>query len=400
MNRTIPILALIAALAPIAPALQAGEASREAREIAAEAMLVDTHIDVPYRLLDDYEDVTTATERGEFDYPRAVRGGLDVAFMSIYVPAEYQDTGDAGAHAERLIEMVEDIAARAPDRIAVVASVAEAERAKRDGRIAFALGMENGAPLEGDLDRLRDFAERGIRYITLTHSRPNHISDSSYDLERPWRGLSPFGKELVTEMNRLGVMIDVSHVSDEAFWQVMELSAVPVLATHSSARHFTPGFERNMSDDMIRAVAENGGVVQVNFGSTFLTAKANAWWAEFKEHRSEWLAEQGLDDDSAEADAFQAGYRAAHPYPYAGLDDVLDHIDHIVAIAGIEHVGIGSDFDGVGDSLPIGLKDVADFPNLVQGLLDRGYARADIEKILGGNTLRVWRAAEAYAASD
>lgn len=377
----------------------AAEASKQARELAARALIVDTHIDVPYRLQEDYEDVTAATGRGDFDHPRARAGGLDVAFMSIYIPAEYQETGGAKELADELIGMVEALAARAPDKFAVVASAAAAERARRAGRIALALGMENGAPIEGDLDKLRYFADRGIRYVTLTHSKANHIADSSYDLERPWRGLSPFGRELIGEMNRLGVMIDVSHVSDEAFWQVVELSRVPVIASHSSARHFTPGFERNMSDDMIRALAENGGTVQINFGSTFLTNKANAWWNEFKEHRDAWLAAQGFEGDAAAAEAFEAGYRAAHPFPYAGLGDVLDHIDHVVKIVGIDHVGIGSDFDGVGDSLPAGLKSVADFPNLVQGLMDRGYSRRDIEQILGGNLMRVWRANETYSAS-
>jgi len=172
---------------------------------------------------------------------------------------------------------------------------------------------------------------------------------------------------------------------------------VPLVATHSSARHFTPGFERNLSDDMIRALAQKGGVVQINFGSTFVTARANAWYTEFTSHRDQWLKAQGLEDDEAAAQAFEAGYNAAHPFPFATLDDVLDHFDHVVKIAGIDHVGIGSDYDGVGDSLPVGLKSVADYPRLVQGLLDRGYDRDAIRKVLGGNMLRVWRAAEAYA---
>lgn len=394
MNRSIPYLAALLVLAGAAEAM--AEPSRQARALAERALIVDTHIDVPYRLQEEYQDVTVATAGGDFDYPRARAGGLDLAFMSIYIPADREGTGEAAPLADELIDSVEAIVAAAPNRFVIVSSTREALRAKQRGLIGLALGMENGAPLDGDLGRLAHFVERGIRYITLAHSRSNHISDSSYDLNRQWRGLSPFGRELVVEMNRLGVMIDVSHISDDAFHQVVELSTVPVIASHSSARHFTPGFERNMSDDMIRALAANGGVIQINFGSTFLTTKANGWRTEFVAHREEWRA-RNADADGAAERAFEAGYRAAHPFPYATLEDVLDHIDHVVELVGIEFVGIGSDYDGVGDSLPVGLKDVASYPNLVQGLMDRGYARGDIEKILGGNLMRVWRAVEEHA---
>lgn len=395
MNRSIPYLTalLVCACASVAVA----EPSRQARTLAERALVVDTHIDVPYRLQEEYQDVTAATDGGDFDYPRARAGGLDLAFMSIYIPAELEGTGEAAALADELIDSVEAIAAAAPDRFAVVSSTREALRAKQRGLIGLALGMENGAPLAGDLERLHHYFARGIRYITLAHSKSNHIADSSYDLNRQWRGLSPFGRELVAEMNRLGVMIDISHVSDDAFRQVIELSTAPVIASHSSARHFTPGFERNMSDDMIRALAANGGVIQINFGSTFLTAKANGWRTEYSAHQSAWLEAQGLTGDDAAAEAFEAGYRAAHPFPYATLEDVLDHIDHIVELVGVDHVGIGSDYDGVGDSLPVGLKDASTYPNLVQGLLDRGYAPGDIEKVVGGNLMRVWRAVEEHA---
>jgi membrane dipeptidase len=293
--------------------------------------------------------------------------------------------------------MVEVLAARAPDIFMLVTSTADAERAHREGKVGLAMGMENGAPLAGDLAELERYAARGIRYITLAHSKSNHISDSSYDMERQWNGLSEFGKRLVPEMNRFGVMIDVSHISDEAFWEVIELSRTPVIASHSSARHFTPGFERNMGDDMIRALAAQGGVVQINFGSTFLTERANSWWNEYKAKRDAWLTERGLEDDADAAAGFYAGYTVHDPFPYATLGDVLDHIDHIVEIAGIDHVGIGSDFDGVGDSLPVGLKSPADFPALAAGLQARGHSDDDVAKILGGNLLRVWRANEEFA---
>lgn len=389
---------LILALA-LSTGASAADVSDKARRLADKLLIVDTHIDVPYRLEEKFENVAEATESGDFDYPRAQAGGLDVAFMSIYIPADKQDSDAATVLANKLIDDVEKIAKSAPGKFGMVSSSKAAREFAGSKRIAFALGMENGAPVR-TLEDLEHFHERGIRYITLTHSKSNHISDSSYDQDHQWHGLSPFGKELITAMNRTGVMVDISHVSDEAFWQALEISKVPLIATHSSARYLTPGFERNMSDDMIRAMAAKGGVIQINFGSTFVTERANAYYAEFKTYRDEWLKEKGLEDDDAAATAFYAGYQAAHPFPYATLDDVLDHFDHVVKVAGIDHVGIGSDYDGVGDSLPVGLKSVADYPRLVQGLLDRGYSETDIAKILGGNAMRVWQAAEDHAAAN
>jgi membrane dipeptidase len=258
--------------------------------------------------------------------------------------------------------------------------------------VSLALGMENGTPIEGKLENLQHFYNRGIRYITLAHSESNHIADSSYDLRRKWQGLSPFGKELIVAMNNLGMMIDISHVSDAAFYQTVAISKVPVIASHSSLRRYTPGFERNMDDDMLKALAQNGGVVQINFGSSFVTAMANQYGA----LRKAAAQQAGVPDN----DAFDLEFRKKHPYPFATLETVLDHIDHVVKLVGIDHVGIGSDYDGVGDSLPVGLKDVASYPNLIEGLLKRGYQDADIEKILSGNLLRVWREVEAYAAAQ
>ncbi len=368
-------------------------------ERAREHLIVDTHIDVPYRLHEKFEDVTAATASGDFDWPRAHAGGLDVAFMSIYIPAEHQGTPRAAELAEEMIGSVEAIVERAPDKFMLVKSTADAERAHRTGKVGLAMGMENGTPI-ADFERLEEYVERGIRYVTLTHGKVNHISDSSYDTERRWNGLSEFGKALIPEMNRLGVMVDISHVSDDAFWQALEVSQAPTIASHSSARHFTPGFERNMSDDMIRALAAKGGVIQINFGSTFLTERARDWWDVFKVHRDPWLEARGLTGNNAAADAFRAGYEVENPFPYASLDDVLDHIDHVVAIAGVDHVGIGSDYDGVGDTLPVGLKSVADFPNLVAGLYARGYSDDEVAKVLGGNLMRVWRANEEFASRN
>ena len=373
-------------------------ASQDPEALARRLLIVDTHIDVPYRLHREWQDVSRATPSGDFDHPRALAGGLDAAFMSIYIPARVDAGGGAEALADELIDLVEGIAQAAPDKFALATCADDLKRIKASGRIALPLGMENGAPVAGGFDKLRRFRERGIRYITLTHSKANAISDSSYDRFKRWQGLSSYGKELVAEMNRLGVMIDVSHLSDQAFWQVLELSQTPVIASHSSLRHFTPGFERNLSDTMVRALGERGGLVQISFGSVFLNAAAVAYRDAQNKALLAFAFRNHLGEDDPRLETFAERYRADHPYPYATLDEVLDHFDRAVALAGIDAVGIGSDFDGVGDSLPEGLKDVAAYPNLVRGLLERGYGQEDIGKMLSGNLLRVWRQVEAFAA--
>lgn len=389
----------LAAFLVLPPALAAEDSAAldAARRLARDGLIADTHIDVPYRLHDKWADVTRATADGDFDLPRARAGGLDVAFMSIYTPAELEQEGGSWQLANQLIDSVEAIAARAPADFAVVRSTKEIARNAGNGKVLLALGMENGSPIEGKLENLRHFFDRGVRYITLAHGKVNHISDSSYDTERRWDGLSPFGLEVVREMNRLGIMVDVSHLSDAAVVDVLAASSAPVIASHSSARHFTPGFERNLSDELIRAIARKGGVVQVNFGSAFLTARANAYSTRFQADRDKWAEETGKPKDGPEAERFEADYRERSPYPYSGVGDVADHIDHIAKIAGVDHVGLGSDYDGVGDSLPVGLKSVADYPNLIAELTRRGWKPADIHKLLGGNLLRVWNKVEKRA---
>ena len=380
-----------------------GETTSEedgATELVRRLMIVDTHIDVPYRLIEKDEDVGERTESGDFDYPRARQGGLDLAFMSIYVPASYQEEGGAKEFADGLIEMVEGIAARHPDKFAMVSNVEDARRSFDDGKLGLALGMENGAAIEDDLSNLGHFHRRGIRYITLTHSKNNQICDSSYDEERAWQGLSPFGREVVAEMNRLGMMIDVSHVSDDAFVQVMELSQAPVIASHSSCRHFTPEWERNMSDPMIELLGRKGGVIQINFGSAFLRDDARVQGEAYWKARGEFMETNGLKSDDPSVKEFSSTYWNDRERIFADLADVADHIDHVVALAGIDHVGLGSDFDGVGDSLPAGLKDVSQYPNLVRVLLERGYSEQDVEKICSGNLLRVWSEVESASRSS
>jgi len=342
-------------------------------------------------------NVVQRSDEGDFDWPRAHAGGLDAPFMSIYVPAKYQKTGGAKAVADQLIDIVEGIVKRAPDKFVLASSVADVRRAFAEGRVALPMGIENGAAIESDLTNLKHFHERGVRYITLTHAEDNAICDSSYAETRTHNGLSEFGGQVVRVMNEIGIMIDVSHISDDAFWQVMESTQTPVIASHSSCRHFTPGFERNMADDMIERTAKGGGVVMINYGSTFITAEARAWSNAYWEARKAYAEEKGLGMDHHDVDTFGDQYKREHPLPYASVNDVVDHIEHVIEVAGIDHVGLGSDFDGVGDSLPEGLKDPSDLPNLFAELHRRGRSEADLKKIAGENLLRVWAAVEDYA---
>jgi membrane dipeptidase len=386
---------------PTVPGPAAQDSAQLAQEIALNSIIVDTHIDVPYRLDEEWADVSLATDGGDFDYPRAVAGGLNAPFMSIYTPADLEADGGSKALAELLIDVVEKIAADAPDKFALAYSPADVERHFREGLISLPMGMENGSPLEDDLANVAYFYERGIRYITLAHSRSNQLSDSSYDDDKRWGGLSDFGIVVVGEMNRLGMMIDVSHLSDDAFRDVLEATRAPVIASHSSARHFTPGWERNMSDEMIQALAANGGLVMINFGSAFLSEEAWRYGETRGEAYDAWLEENDTEGTDEVRRQFYDQYAQEHgPYPFATLQQTLDHFDHVVQLTSVDHVGIGSDYDGVGDSLPIGLKDVSTYPNLVEGLLSRGYSEGDIRKILGENLLRVWRKVEDIARAS
>jgi len=368
--------------------------TEQSRSLASKYLLIDTHIDTPIRLMMKPANVSVHSPEGQFDYPRARKGGLDVAFMSIFTPARIDEEGGARGMAEKLIASVESIAHQYPDQFLLVNSPQQIRDNHPGDKVMLALGMENGAPIEGSLENVQYFYEKGIRYITLAHSKSNHISDSSYDENRQWGGLSDFGKELVLEMNSVGMMIDISHLSDEAFYQVLEISRAPVLATHSSLRHFVPGFERNMDDDMVKALAKNGGVIQINFGSGFISAVSRANGTARTEAFEKHLKDINVEKDSDEGKVVRGDFLKEWDYHYAQLSDVLDHFDRVRALVGVDHVGIGSDFDGVGDSLPVGLKHVGEYPNLIAGLISRGYSDDEIEKIMGGNLLRVWEAVE------
>lgn len=370
----------------------------KAQKLAHEILLVDTHIDVPEHIQEvGWQDLSSRTPDGEFDYVRAVQGGLNAPFMAVYIPAEEEKAGTAKKTAELLIDMVRKFAAEWPDKFSLAASVSDVTSQFKPDRISLCMGMENGAPLEGKLENIRHFYDRGIRYITLCHAKDNHICDSSYDTTRTWRGLSPFGKLVVAEMNRVGIMVDISHVSDDTFNQVIRLSKAPLIASHSSCRYFTPGFERNMSDDMIRELAKNGGVIQINFGSDFLNNDYRLKDEAARLEIESYLRNHNLSERDSSARAYISEYRKAHPLPLTDVKDAVAHIDHVVKLVGVDHVGIGSDFDGVGDSLPTGLKDVSYYPNLLYELLKAGYSDSDIKKICSGNLLRVWSAVEKTA---
>jgi len=375
-------------------------------ELARRTIITDGHVDLPYRLqvknfrLDrEYLGIPIQTNDGDFDYERAKQGGLDAPFMSIFIPSSYQnDLPAAKALADTLIHMVQGIIAAHPDKFAKGDSPEMIEEYVSQGLICLPMGLENGAPLIS-LEDISYFYAKGIRYVTLTHGKDNHICDSSYDTTVTWGGLSPYGFEVIREMNKIGMIIDVSHISDKTFYQVMEHSKAPVLATHSSCRFFTPGWERNMSDEMLLALAKNDGVIQINFGSDFLDVEISTARRESRKELNEKLSQAGLTAEDSLAKPIIEEIKRKYPNLHSDVQRVADHIDHVRDVAGIDHVGLGSDFDGVGDSLPAGLKDVSMYPNLIHELLKRDYTEEDIEKICYKNVWRVWNKVNEIAGS-
>lgn len=378
-----------------------------ATEMAQSTIMVDGHVDLPYRmkiggftLQREILDVSVRTDGGNFDYPRTKEGGLDAPFMSIYIPAGLQVVpGASKALADSLILMTERLANTFPDKFAMAYSPADVEANFEKGIISLPMGMENGSGLEDDIANVEYFHSRGIRYVTLTHGTDNLIGDASYDTRGTHGGLTEYGEQVVREMNRVGIMVDLSHVSDNTFRDALAITKAPVIASHSSVRKFTPGFERNMSDELIQAMAKNGGVMMINFGGTFIDSAYAAGRDKVREHIVNWLAENELSRTDAEALAYIKEYTEANN-PFPTVERVADHIDHVVNLVGVDYVGLGSDFDGVGDSLPTGLKDVSMYPNLIAELLKRGYSKEDIEKICYKNVFRVWKAVEDYASQN
>jgi membrane dipeptidase len=376
---------------------------QKANEIAHKYVIVDGHVDLPYRLKikhfrleKEYTGIPIKSKDGDFDFERAQKGGLSSPMMSIYIPSKFDNDEEGYLLADSLINMVNWIADQNPKYYQVAKSPDEIIAIKNSGRIALPMGMENGSPMK-KLEDVKYFKNRGISYVTLTHAKDNHICDSSYDPTKTWKGLSPYGEKFVMELAKNGVLIDISHVSDDTFYDVIKIAPVPIIASHSSVRYFTPGFERNMNDDMIKELGKKNGVIMVNFGSTFLDSTVARKRKESPEMLTKYLKSKGLTASDSAAKPLIAEYAKNNPQAFADVEMVADHIDRIVKLAGINHVGFGSDFDGVGDSLPTGLKDVADYPNLLYVLLKRGYTEDDLAKMCSGNIFRVWNEVLAFA---
>jgi len=373
-----------------------------AGELAHRFIITDGHVDLPERLKGikftaDSINTVVKTKKGDFDFERAKKGGLSAPFMSIYIPSSYQKNSDSGkSYADSLINWVDLIAERLPDKFALVKTPSEVESNFKEGKISLPKGMENGAPIGNDLKNIKYFYERGIRYITLTHSKNNQICDSSGDTAK-WNGLSPFGKEVVAEMNRVGIMIDISHVDDSTFYQVMRLTKAPCIASHSSCRYFAPSVRRDMTDDMIKKLGQNDGVIAVNFYTAFIDSAVANYQRKSRIQIEGLLKEKNLKPTDTLARRIITQYKQEHPAPEVDIERVVDHMDHIVKLIGIDHVAFGSDFDGVDGMLPNGLADVSMYPNLIYRLLKRGYAESDVEKICYKNIWRVWNKVEEVA---
>ncbi|MBZ4396227.1 dipeptidase [Myxococcus sp. AS-1-15] len=406
MNRS--VLAALVVLGT-APSLAAAPApvSAKARAIHDSALIIDTHVDTPLRMLNEGFDVGSKPPNGQghLDLTRAREGNLGAAFFSIWVePKEY--AGRYTHQALRIIDSVHTAVEQHPDQMVLALSSRDivAARSGKQKRLATLLGVEGGHAIQNDLGVLRDFYRLGVRYMTLTWSNTNEWADSSGDLTdttvKHHDGLTDFGRDVVREMNRLGMLVDVSHVSDKTFFDTLKVTRAPVIASHSSARALTD-HPRNMTDEMLKAVAANRGVVMVNFFSAFVDDDYRKAYAAMSQERAAALAAvEAKHQDSDPVTRFraqsQAGWEWAAKVPRPPLKAVIDHIDHIAKVAGVDHVGLGSDFDGI-NSAPEGLDSVADLPRITEALLARGYTREQLHKILGGNLLRVFRDAEAVS---
>jgi len=396
------MLALAASASLFAQSSATTPVSAKALQIHNSALVVDTHADTPQRFLDESFDIgnTDPKDLGHVSLDKARAGNLDAEFFSIWVEPSYK-----GQYAHRAVDLIDSVyeqAARHPDRMMMAFSVEDIERAHKEKKLAALMGIEGGHAIENDIRLLREFYRLGVRYMTLSWSNTNEWADSSGDIDDPkvehHNGLTDFGKQVVREMNHLGMMVDISHVADKTFYDALSVSKAPVIASHSSARALTNA-PRNMTDDMLRAVAKNNGVVQVNFFNGFIDEdyrKATAALAKDRDAAvAAFIAQhkaEGKPVTYVEYDQIEREWAAKVPRP--PLKSLIDHIDHIAKVAGVDHVGLGSDFDGISGASPTGIDSAADLPKITQALLDRGYSADDIHKILGGNLLRVFRDVE------
>jgi len=379
----------------------------KAMQIHNSALVIDTHADTPQSFLDGNFDIgsTDPSSLVQVTLDKARAGNLGAEFFSIWVePATNQ-----GHFAQKTLDLIDSVyqqAARHPDRMMMAFNTADIERAHKEHKFAALMRIEGGHSIENDIHLLRDFYRLGVRYMTLSWSNTNEWADSSGDINdskvQHHDGLTDFGKQVVLEMNRLGMMVDISHVADKTFWDAIGTTKAPVIASHSSSRALV-NHPRNMTDDMLRAVAKNGGVVQVNFFAGFDDAKySEATQAQAKDRDAAIDAALAKKRATGEKVTFvdedQVEREWLSKIPRPPLSSMIDHIDHIAKVAGVDHVGLGSDFDGVSGATPAGLDSAADLPKITQALLDRGYSADDIRKILGGNLLRVFREVEQVSA--
>jgi membrane dipeptidase len=365
-----------------------------AREIHRSALVFDGHNDLPWKLRDEFGgrldkcDLARPQPKLQTDIPRLREGGVGAQFWSVYVPAETRQAGTALRDTLEQIDLVYQIVARYPETFELALTADDVQRIHRQGKIASLIGVEGGHSIQESLGALRQLYKLGARYMTLTHSDTLSWADSATDTPRHG-GLTAFGEEVVREMNRLGMLVDISHVSPDTMRDALRVGRAPVIASHSSAYGVAP-HRRNVPDDVLKLLAENGGVVMVNFYSGYVVPEAARTRAEFLEARRELKTQF---PDAAEYEAAVKRWDDAHPISPGSVRTVVDHIDHIVKVAGIDHVGLGSDFDGISMS-PRQLEDVSCYPNITQALLDRGYTADDIRKVLGENVLRALRRAE------
>ncbi len=349
--------------------------------------VLDSHCDTPSQI-HRLRDLRKDNERAQVDFPKLKKGGVDGAFFALYTSNSLSQERSE-AYVRELLRDVHDCLAANADIAALATSREEALANQAKGLFSVFIGLENGQPIGKSLDALKEFYDGGVRYMTLTHAGNNEICDSCTSAPR-WHGLSPFGREAVAEMNRLGMLVDVSHISDESFWDVLKYSTKPVVATHSCCRALADR-PRNMTDEMIKALAAQGGVIQVNFYPAFLDADFARWFNE--SGLSDWL--DSVEDpfianpaDPDLRDAWLAALAKAETYERPSYTKIVDHIDHVVSLVGVDHVGLGSDFDGISIT-PSGLEDVSRMPLIFAELRRRGYGEDDIEKIAGGNLLRI-----------
>ncbi len=375
----------------------------EVRRVHESAILIDTHNDITSSTVAGLDLGQPNTDHMT-DIPRMKKGGMGAQFFAVYVSAAYVEGNHA---ANRTLEMIDtvrhDIIDKYPNDFLFATTAADVRSAHREHKIAALMGIEGGHAIEDSLRLLRDYYALGVRYMTLTHSNSNHWADSSGDPNKPNHGLSPFGKDVVREMNRLGMIVDISHVADQTFWDALEVSRAPIFASHSSCRAISPA-PRNMTYDMIRALAKKGGVVQINFSCDFLSPeafRANEAVADRIRAVRDQLLPQFANDPNGLRKAMQEARRqvGAAEGPRATLADVVKHINHVVEIAGVGAVGLGSDFDGIGCA-PVDLDSVDKWPNLTRALLEEGYTGEEIRKIYGENTLRVMEAVERAAGTQ